>query len=461
MDKNIFREYDIRGVYPTQINEEVAYTVGRSYGSYIQEKLKRNICGVGRDNRLSSPSLASELIRGITDSGCNVINFGLVTTPMFYYGCLKTNVIIGIMVTASHNPKDDNGFKFSFDHLGNARGEQVYDFRDYTFAGNFLSGNGEISEFDPRDYYKSFINERINMGDRKLKVVLDCGNGTTSLFAKDICSQFDNLDITMICDTSDARFPNHHPDPSVEENNEMLKQKVLEIGADIGLGFDGDGDRVGFIDEKGNMIPIDKAMTIYIRSINDLVNKKEYLFDVKCGKALEDEIIRLGAKPNCYRTGASWTRYAVNKNGLPFGGEYSGHMYFTDRWPGLDSGIYNGLRMLEILSNTDKNFSELLEGLNTYCNIPELRMKVTDDSKFNIVDDVKLYALNKGYKFIDIDGIRIQFEDGWALVRASNTGPILSVRFEASNEVRLDSIKNEFMAVIDKSLEKYGIKKED
>ena len=159
MEKNIFREYDIRGVYPTEVNEEAAYTIGRSYGSYIQENLNRKICGVGRDNRLSSPSLSKELIRGITDSGCDVIDFGLVTTPMYYYACKKTNVIIGVMVTASHNPKDDNGFKFSFDHLGNARGKQVYDFRDYTFAGNFLEGNGSVSEFNPYEYYKSFIKD--------------------------------------------------------------------------------------------------------------------------------------------------------------------------------------------------------------------------------------------------------------------------------------------------------------
>ena len=168
MDRAIFREYDIRGIYPSQINEEVAYTIGRSYGSYIQEKLDRNVCAVGRDNRLSSPQLADNLIRGIVDSGCDVINFGLVTTPMYYYGCMKANVIIGIMITASHNPKDDNGFKFSFDHLGNARGEQVYDFRDYTLAGKFLSGKGKVSEFDPRDYYKNFIKDNIDMGNRKI-----------------------------------------------------------------------------------------------------------------------------------------------------------------------------------------------------------------------------------------------------------------------------------------------------
>lgn len=453
MDRNIFREYDIRGVYPEQINEDVAYTIGRSYGSYIQEKLKRNICGVGRDNRLSSPQLASELIRGITDSGCNVIDFGLVTTPMYYYACLKANIIIGVMVTASHNPKDDNGFKFSFDHLGNARGEQVYDFRDYTLAGKFLSGKGEVTDFDPREYYYSFIRENIEMGERKLKVVLDCGNGTTSLYAKYIYSQFPNLDITMICDESDATFPNHHPDPSVPENNKMLIEKVKEVNADIGIGFDGDGDRVGFVTEKGEILPIDKAMIIYIRSINKNVVNKTYLYDVKCGKALEDEIVKLGAKPICYRTGNSWTRYAVNKNKIPFGGEYSGHLYFTDCWPGIDSGLYNGLRMLEILSKTDKSLTDLLDGINTYYNTPEIKVAVTDETKFKIVEAVTKYVQSKNYKYLDVDGIRVQFDDGWALVRASNTGPNLTLRFEAKTPERLEEIKKEFEEIVEKEKE--------
>ena len=452
MDRNIFREYDIRGVYPTQVNEEVAYTVGRSYGSYIQEKLKRNICGVGRDNRLSSPQLAKELIRGITESGCNVIDFGLVTTPMYYYACLKANVIIGVMVTASHNPKDDNGFKFSFDHLGNARGEQVYDFRDYTLAGKFLSGNGTVTTLEPKDYYFSYIKENIEMGDRKLKVVLDCGNGTTSLFAKDLFSEFPNLDITMICDISDATFPNHHPDPSVPENNKMLIDAVLEIGADIGIGFDGDGDRVGFISETGEFIQADKAMIAFIRSINDKVSNKSYLYDVKCGKALEDEIIRLGGNPICFRTGNSYTRAEVNKQNYPFGGEYSGHLYFKDRWPCIDSGFYNALRMLEILSNTDKKFSELFEGINTYYNTPEVRIPVDDDMKFKVVDKIKDYARVNQYKFIDVDGIRVQFDDGWALVRASNTGPNLTLRFEASTTERLAEIKKEFENAVNNAI---------
>ncbi len=455
MDKAIFREYDIRGVYPSQINEEVAYTIGRSYGSYIQEKLQRKLCAVGRDNRLSSPQLSENLIKGITDSGCDVIDFGLTTTPMYYYGCMKTNVIIGVMITASHNPKDDNGFKFSFDHLGNARGEQVYDFRDYTLAGKFLEGQGKVTEFDPREYYKSFIKESISMGDRKIKVVLDCGNGTTSLYAKDIYSQFPNLDITMICDESDATFPNHHPDPAVPENNAMLIEKVKEVGADIGIGFDGDGDRVGFVNEKGEILPTDIAMLIYVRDIIDKVEKKIFLYDVKCGKSLEDEIVKLGGTPLCYRTGNSWTRYKVNKENLPFGGEYSGHMYFKDKWPGIDSGLYNGLRMLEILSKTDKKISELSDGMNVYYSTPEIKVKVTDESKFNIVDDVKAYATSKGYNILDIDGVRVQFEDGWALVRASNTGPNLTLRFEANTHERLEEIKNEFEGKVTESKTKY------
>ena len=423
MDETIFREYDIRGVYPSQINERVAYTIGRSYGSYIQEKLKRKICGVGRDNRLSSPSLAKELIRGITESGCDVVDFGLVTTPMYFFGCLKANVIIGVMVTASHNPKDDNGFKFSVDHLGNARGEQVYDFKDYTLAGRFLTGMGKVTEFDPRDYYKSFIKDNIEMGDRKLKVVLDCGNGATSLFAKDIYSE-----------------------------------KVLEIGADIGIGFDGDGDRVGFVDEKGKIIPIDKAMIIYIRHIFNDVNPKKFLYDVKCSKALEDEIIKLGGEPICYRTGASWTRYATNKQELAFGGEFSGHMFFRDRWPGFDSGLYNGLRMIEILSKTDKPMSSLLDGVNNYYSTPEIKVPVTDETKFDIVKGVLEYAKGQNYKLLDIDGVRVTFDDGWALVRASNTGPNLTVRYEATTEARLKEIQDEFNKVIEREKEKAGVK---
>ena len=457
MNNKIFREYDIRGIYPIDINESVAYTIGKSYGSYIQQTYNKNICCVGHDNRLSSPSLAKNLINGIIDSGCNVINFGLVTTPLFCFGCKKTNVLIGIMITASHNPKDDNGFKFSFDDLGMARGKQVYDFRDYTLKGEFINGTGKVLEFNPFINYQEYIKNNINMGDRKIKVVLDCGNGTTSLFAKKIYSMFPNLDLTMICDESDGTFPNHHPDPSVLENNKMLIDKVLEIGADIGIGFDGDGDRVGFIKENGELMPIDEAMIAYIRHLDKQFKVHKYLYDVKCGKALEDEIKKIGAEGICFRTGASYTRAEINKLNLDFGGEFSGHLVFNDRWPGIDCGIYNGLRMLEILSNCNLSFSKLTEGINKYYNTPEIKVHVTDEDKFNIVEEVKNYALDKNYKILDIDGVRIMFEDGWALIRASNTGPNLTVRFEGKTTDRLNEIKKEFIDALNQILTNYNL----
>lgn len=453
MDSSIFREYDIRGVYPSQVNENVAYIIGKSYGSYIQEKLKRKLCVVGYDNRYSSPSLAKELIRGITESGCDVINLGLVTTPMYFYGCIKTKAIIGIMVTASHNPKDDNGFKFSFDCLGNARGKQVYDFRDYTLAKNFLSGNGTVKELNIFPYYKSYMKDNLRFGLRKLKVVLDCGNGTTSLFAKEIYEQF-NLDLHVICGESDSNFPNHHPDPAVKENMVMLQNAVKELKADVGIAFDGDGDRVGVINELGEIVPTDKLMIIFIRSIINNVQKKTFLYDVKCSKALEDDILALGGTPFICRTGASFTRATTLRECLPFGGEYSGHLFFNDRFLGFDSGIYCGLRLLEILSNSNETVSSLLKGVNNYYNTPEIKIPVPDDEKFDVIEKVKEYCEEKKYNTVLLDGVRVTFEDGWALIRASNTGPNLTVRYEARTEKRLNEIESEFTKLLNKLIRK-------
>lgn len=453
IDKNIFREYDIRGTYPNQINEDIAYLIGRSYGSYIREKLNKNLCVVGHDNRYSSDSLSKNLIKGINDSGCSVVDCGLVTTPMYYYACIKTNIIIGIMITASHNPKDDNGFKFSFDNLGNARGKMVYDFRDYTLKQKFLSGTGTVEALNILPDYKEAIFNGITMGKRKIKVVIDCANGTTSLFAKEINSLFDNLDITMLFDESDPSFPNHHPDPVVKENMNSLIEKVLEINADLGIGYDGDGDRIGVVDNHGEIIEADKLMTIIIRSLINKVENKTFLYDVKCSKALEDVILTLGGKPLCYRTGNSYTRAKVNEDKLNFGGELSGHLYFNNNdWPCIDSGIYNGLKIMEILSNCDKSLSELTKDIPKYFNTPELKIAVSDDIKFEVVDKVIKYCQEKKYNILTIDGVRITFNDGWALVRASNTGPNLTIRFEATSENRLQEIQNEFTNLINNLL---------
>lgn len=453
MNKEIFREYDIRGIYNKELFDKDAYTIGKSYGSILQEKYDRKVCIVGQDNRLSSPALAKNLINGLLDSGIDVIDLGICTTPMFSYACLKTNTIFGIMVTASHNPKEYNGFKFTFDNLGLARGKQVYDFRDYTLNGKFLSGNGNLSNLNILPYYSSLIEKNINMNQRKIKVVVDPGNGTTSLFAENIYKMFNNLDVTMINNVSDPNFPNHHPDPNVAENMIQLQNKVLEIKADIGIAFDGDGDRVGVVNNLGEIVSTEYLMILAIRSLINKTNNKTFLYDVKCSKALEDEIIKLGGTPLCYRTGSSYTRYKTNLEKLIFGGEYSGHLYFNERWLGFDSGIYNGLRILEILSNSDLQLSQMFDDVNKYVITPEIKIKVTDESKESIVNNMKKEYIKLGFKINDIDGIKVSYENGWVLLRASNTTPNLTIRIEADTKENQTIINNHFMSLLKKHLD--------
>ncbi len=448
INKYIFRGYDIRGVYPSDINSDVAYTIGKSFGTYIQN-LGKYKCIVGRDNRYSSLELETSLIKGILETGVDVIDLGLVTTPMYYYACILKGIPSGVMVTASHNPKDDNGFKIAFDERGNARGEMIEDFCNFTLAGNFKKGNGTLTKFDVRDDYIKLMTSSISLGERKLKVVLDLGNGTTSCIAKDIYYRFP-IELEVLYGNSDPNFPNHHPDPCVEENLLALKRKVLELNADIGIGFDGDGDRVGIVDEKGNYIPTDKYMIIIIRDIINKVSNKTFLYDVKCSKALDDEIKRLGGTAICYRTGNSYTKAKVKEDNLPFGGELSGHVYFRDRWPGFDSGLYAGLRLVEILSKTNKPLSSLLEGVSHYEATSELKYPSSDNEKFNVVEKIKNYCIERNYSINTIDGVRVTFNDGWALVRCSNTGPNITARFEATNKERLNEIKNEFESLIHK-----------
>ncbi len=448
LNKYIFRGYDIRGVYPTDLNEDVAYTIGKSFGTYVKN-LGHFTAVVGRDNRYSSDELAEALIKGILETGVNVINLGLCTTPMYYYACIKLNNPTGIMVTASHNPKDDNGFKFAFDERGNARGEMIEEFRDFTVKGEFDSGDGLLAEYNIRDEYLELYKKSLDFGDRKVKVVIDLGNGTTSCIAKELYSMFP-IDLEILFGESDPTFPNHHPDPCVEKNLEVLKKRVVETHADLGIGFDGDGDRLGVVDEKGNYVPTDKYMIIIIRDIIDKVEKKEFLYDVKCSKSLSDEIEKLGAKGICYRTGNSYTKAKVKDDNIPFGGELSGHVYFNDRWPCFDSGLYAGLRLVEILSKTDKKTSELLSGINNYYSTEELKFSSSDDKKFGVVEKIKEYALSKKYNVIDIDGVRVTFDYGWALVRCSNTGPNITARFEANSSEKLQELQDEFIGLVDK-----------
>ena len=440
IDLSVFKEYDIRGVYPTSINDDFAYLVGKAYGSYIQEKLGKKDCVVSHDNRLSSDALSANLIRGILETGCNVIDYGLTTTPMNYYGRYLNNML-GIMITASHNPKDDNGFKFSFDNLANARGEMIREFRDYLLAGNFLTGQGTSQQNDITSKYLEYLKSGIKLGNHRIKVVVDCGNGTTSIIARKAHEQF-NVDLVMMYDESDGTFPNHHPDPCVEENLKDLKERVIKEGADLGISYDGDGDRVGIVDNKGNYIPTDVYMILIIRDIINKVNNKTFLYDVKCSKALEDEITRLGGTPYCYRTGASYTQAKTKELNLAFGGEFSGHVYFRDKVADMNSGIYAGLRMIEILSNTSNKLSDLTADIPKYFATEEIKIPTANEIKFQVIEKIKTFCESQNYTLNTIDGVRINFTNGWGLVRASNTGPNITIRCESADENAMNNLKN-------------------
>lgn len=449
LNKNIFREYDIRGIYHTDLDEEVAYNLGRAFATKLYS-LGKDTMIVGYDNRFSSVSLEASLVKGLTESGVSVIRLGLVTTPMYYYAWDKLNVKCGIMVTASHNPKEYNGFKMSYNGIHNIFGKDVTDLYYIILNGIYREGNGSITNVDIKEDYISMINEHIAMGKKKIKVVFDCGNGTTSIVAKDIFKSDEYTEYVPLFADSDPTFPNHHPDPSVEENLTKLKEKVLEVGADCGIAFDGDGDRIGVVDECGKMIPADIYMAILWRDIYTKVAKKEGFYDIKCSKVLEDELIKLGVKPICVRSGNSYTKKISYDNDYPLGGELSGHIYFRDRFIGIDDGIYAGLRFVELLSKGQNKASELTNGLSKYYSTMEEKIEVKDEKKAEIVSRVEEYCQRKGYNYLTIDGVKVIYDDGFALIRQSNTGPNITTRYEAKTKEKLEERKKEFDALINK-----------
>ena len=456
INPNIFRGYDIRGIYGDDLDENVVYTIGLAYAKYIK-KNGYNRCVVGRDNRSSSLPLSEALIQGILEGEeIEVIDIGLVTTPMYYYAQIflndGKNIMPGIMITASHNPKEYNGLKISLDDFGNACGKMIEDFRDYVFSNakeeidNIRDTKGTVRKADIRQGYLDLVKKSVDINGKKIKAVVDTANGTASIIAEEMYNMFkDKIELIPLYIESDPEFPNHHPDPSVEENNKDLKKAVIENHADVGIGIDGDGDRVGIIDENGKMIFADYYAIIIWRYLMDKVQNKKALFDVKCTKSLADEVTKLGGEPVCYRTGNSYMKAKMREGDFAFGSELSGHVWFRDKWPNIDDGLYAGLRLIEIMSNTGKSITELLDGINKYYSTPEIKIVSTDDEKFKVIEGVKEYCINKGYKINDIDGVRAEFGNGWALVRASNTGPNITARFEGKTEEDMKKIEDEFM----------------
>jgi len=444
--KEIFKAYDIRGKFPDEINRDVAYTIGKAYGTKLLS-IGKNKCIVGYDNRESSIELSLSLSLGILSTGVDVINLGLVTTPMAIYSKEVLKIPSYVMVTASHNPKDDNGFKFSFDESGNVKGDDIDKFYNLVISGNFKEGMGKFSRYNVEKDYLELFRRGINLGDKKLKVVIDLANGTTSCIARELFEQFD-IDLTIINEESDSSFPNHHPDPCVAANQKQLQDKVLELHADLGIGFDGDGDRCGIVDNLGHIIPTDIYMAIMCKDIILNNEDKRILYDVKCSNALKDEIVKWGGVPICYRTGASYTMAKVIDDNILFGGEYSGHVFFNDRIPVIGSGIYAGLRMVEVLSKTDKKLSDLVDSISKYYSTEEIKIHSPNDIKNRVIEDIKKYCINMRFNIDLTDGVKIIRPDSWALIRVSNTGPNITVRFEADTEDKLFLIKREFTNLV-------------
>lgn len=449
----IFREYDIRGVYNKEFDLDFAYNLGRSFATYVFDKTgKKNLrLSIGFDARKSSPDIVEKLSQGMKDGGADVLILGLVTTPVCYFSTFQLDLDGAIMVTGSHNPPEYNGFKVS---LGKTTifGEEIQALKKIMLAKNYINGSGSIKNYDIfPEYLERYKKEFGSL--KPIKVVLDCGNGAAGSIVKKLYGVA-GLNPDILFEEPDGSFPNHHPDPTVEENLVALAKKVVETGAVCGIGFDGDADRIGVVDHTGKMIYGDELMTLFARDVLLSHQHARIVGDVKCSDRMYHDIEKNGGIPVMWKTGHSLIKEKVKTEKAPFGGEMSGHVFFADRNYGYDDAPYAGLRLCEILSKTQKTIPQLLAGLPPSFNTPEIRIDTTEEKKILIVEKVKEKFQNQksGITLNLIDGIRISFEDGWALARASNTQPVLVVRFESNTAEGLKRIESSVMDVVNKYL---------
>ena len=435
--KSIFREYDIRGEYPNQINEEVVRKIGNAIaGKCINLNIKE-IC-VGRDGRNSGKSLLEAMIGGLSESGIEVINIDLATSPLLYYAAKKNKYKSGIMITGSHNPKNHNGIKLVIDDKP-VSGNEILDLLDKD--QKFSESVGSIKSLDVKNIYIEEVSQSLKI-NKKLKIVIDCGNGAAGFIAPDLYKNL-GCEVIELYSEVDGNFPNHHPDPGKVENLKDLIQAVKTHGADLGLAFDGDGDRVGMVTNNGEIVFPDKILMMLSK---DLLHsqKGSIIFDVKCSNALSQIIKENGGSPIMSPTGHFHIKNGIKKHNPLLAGEMSGHIFFNDKWYGFDDGHYSGARIIEMLSKNEKSIAEICNELPMLFSTPELNINVTDDNKFKIIKEFADNCKLEGEKNT-IDGLRLDFEDGWGLIRASNTTPKLVLRFEGRSEEILNRIQNDFL----------------
>ena len=445
MNYNILRENDVRGEYPTEINEEAVEKIGKAFAYYLKE-INVFKCIVGHDNRLSSDSLNEVLIKTLLSSGIDVVDIGLVTTPMLNYASIINEIPYGIMITASHNKASDNGLKIFGENYLHLRQDELKKLYSYVKENKETTGEGNLTNISIREKYINMLVSKFKRINKK--VVIDCGNGTASTVVKDIFSKI-FLDVNYINSVSDGSFPIHNPDPNVPENLKWLIDMVKLKGADLGIAVDGDCDRVGIVDNEGNIITTDYLIGIFAREIVPFNQNKNVLIDIKCSSVIANVIKKEGGKPIMVKNGSAYIESLMYDTPALIGGEYSGHIFFRDDYYGYDDGFYAGLRFAQILDNKKIFASDLTKDMKKLPNTPEIRVKVSDDNKFSIVNKIKEYAKKQGYSCNFIDGVRVDYKDGFALVRASNTGPYLTLRFEAGTEKILKERKDEFVNLID------------
>lgn len=445
---HIFREYDIRGIAGKELTEDVAFSIGRAFGTLLRREGKKNIV-IGHDHRWSAEFLFRGLSNGLQTCGLTVIEIGLVTTPLVYFYATIHKLDAGISVTGSHNPPDENGLKFH--HSSRPfYGKEIQTLRQLIEKNDFVSGKGRVEHPDHGALIKAYQDyvAGIFTFTKKLKVILDTGHGMAGIVAPALIRRFGH-DVTVLYENLDPKMPDHIADPSVPANLKDLQKKVVETRADIGIAFDGDADRIGVVNEKGQIIFGDKLLLIYAREL--LTRKPGALIigDVKSSKQIYDDIAKHGGKPLMWKTGHSLIKAKMKETGAEMAGEMSGHMFFKDRWLGFDDAIYAACRILEILDKANAPLSSLLADIPQLFSTPEIRVNCPEEIKFKVVAQA-VADLKKKYEVIDIDGARVQFPDGWGLVRASNTQPVLVMRFEATSEKRLAEIR----AIIENEIKK-------
>jgi len=449
----IFREYDIRGIADEELRDPEVERIGRALATHLIRQSGRLLC-LGRDCRLSGQRIHDALLKGMLAAGANVLDMGVGPTPLLYYSAVHFKAAGAIMITGSHNPSEYNGIK-TVCGSGTLHGEQIQHILKMIQTGDFASGTGSVKQVDAATPYVNEVAAQFAGLPRKVKVVFDAGNGTAGPTMRRILEKL-NVEPIELFFEMDGRFPNHHPDPTVVSNLTHLQQAVRQHKAELGIAFDGDSDRIGAVDENGEVIYGDMLMLIFGREILTRKPGATFIGEVKCSQIMYDKLAELGGKPIMYKTGHSLIKAKMKEEHAELAGEMSGHMFFADRYHGFDDALYAACRLIEIVANSGKPLSHQLAGIPKLVSTPELRVDCPDDKKFQVVERVAA-VVRQRHKVVDVDGVRAIFDQGWGLVRASNTQPVLVMRFEATSEKLLADYRAELEGVVEEAKRATGI----